>query len=95
MTESSVQVAPDSSGKLIATVVVARIDGSVVHRQEFSLADGEYDFRVKVTPTGELLINDLTVRDLLYYIAQQLDCIRRATNRMAETEYFPQDVVVS
>lgn len=60
--EGVVQVAPDSTGKSIANVVITRTDGVVVYRQELVLADAESEaFRAVVTNLGALAVDpDIT-----------------------------------
>jgi len=62
VTEGVVQVAPDSTGKNIANVVITRTDGVVIYRQELVLADAEAEaFRAAITQLGELVVNaDIT-----------------------------------
>lgn len=92
VTEGQVQVAPDSTGKNVANVVITRADGTVVYRQEIVLADAEVNgFRAAITKYGELQVNTdpmlQTRHSLEVQEFQQLDQLR-ATLRTRQTERF-------
>lgn len=54
------------SGANVATITVTRADGTVVHRQEFVMADPDNDnYRVSISQSGEMAVTDTLSEDIL------------------------------
>lgn len=58
MSDGTIQIAPDSTGKKIATSEITRNNGDVVEIQHVVISDPRIPIsQVSVTPNGELIVN--------------------------------------
>ena len=90
MSDSNVQVAPDSTGKLIDAQAVLNALTQLVYRQTITVGDPNIIGNLgAVTMDGEQAVKDVALLNIAQELLRELACMRMALNALANTQFHP------